>query len=336
MLSAGLCVRGRLSAAILFAFTTAVLAGCGGGGGGTSSLPQAPAPPALSSPAPSSDGSTTINITQTMLNSLPTFTDLKYRVFPVRSTGVSRQTMGTVFPLQLGNHGGHVLPTAQQHEVFINTTASAVGSPQTFQTNLSNSTFVHVLDQYVASTSNNRYPVNATLLSAGISVFSNMVSQNQLFTVLHAAVATTHLSGYGHIYNLFLKPGLDTCFDFGPCYSPDVPSQFTFCAYHGSITFSDVGHVIFTVIPYQHTAGCGDDFPGLTLPNAVPIDDTATTVSHEESEAITDPDINAWFNDQFGLEIGDNCAGFRASESLNAHTYLIQPEYSNSVHGCFF
>lgn len=330
-------VRARFGAAIALALFAGLLTACGSRGGATTSSPLPPAQPPATSTAPptSGDQTTTITVTQTTIDSLPRFSDFKFKIFPVRS-GTARQPMATAFPLQLSNHGGPHLAAAQNHDVFINTSAATVGNPQTFQANFSSSTFVHVLDQYVGSTANNRYPVNATLLAANISLFSSLISQNELFTVLHTAVATTHLSGTGHIYNLFLRPGLDTCFDFGTCYSPDQPSQFAFCAYHGSITFSDVGHVIFTVIPFQHTPGCGDDLPGLTSPNAVPIDDTAATLSHEESESITDPDSNGWFNDQFGFEVGDNCGGLRATENLSGHSFLIQPEYSNAVGACFF
>jgi len=325
-------IRGVFGAAIITAVTASVLTACSGGG---SSLPQAsqiPQLPAAGTPSTSNSNVVTINVNQ---SAVPSFSGFKVHVMPVNTSGTLRKPMGTVFPVDMTFHSGHVLPTAQMHEVFINTTAAAVGVPATFQANFSNSTFVHVLDQYAGSTANNRYPVNATSFIMTLSTFSNVISDNQLFTVLHSVVATTHLSGYGHMYNLFLKPGLDTCMDFGGCYSPDNPSSFVFCAYHGSITFSDVGHVIFSVMPYQHTPGCGD--VGLTVPNPVPIDDTAATLSHEESEAISDPDPGGgYFNDNFGYEIGDLCAPYRATESLNAHSYLIQPEYSNSVHGCFF
>jgi hypothetical protein len=329
--------RARLGAAIVFAFAGSVLAACSGGGGG-SSLPQVTQPAAPSAPSTSNNNQlVTVNVDQSTVNSLPSFSAFAFHVMPVNQSGTVRKPMSTVFPVDMQFHGGHVLATAQNHEVFINTTAATVGNPQTFQANFSNSTFAHVLDQYAGSTASNRYPVNATLISASLSTFSHVISVNQLLTVLHSAAALTHLTGYGHIYNLFLKPGLDTCMDFGPCYSPDNTSTFVFCAYHGSVTFSDVGHVLFSVMPYQHTPGCGDDFPGLTLPNPVPIDDTATTLSHEESETISDPDPGGgYFNNNFGFEIGDVCATYRANESLNSHTYLIQPEYSNAAHGCFF
>jgi len=327
-------IRAVSSAAPVFVIA-GLLAACSGGGGG-SSLPATTQPPGSGTPGTTNSNQIiNINITQSTLNSMPSYTDLKYHVMATNPNGAQIKPLSTVFPVDMQFHGGHVVPSAQMHEVFINVGSATVGSPQTFQANFSNSTFVHVLDQYAGSTTNNRYPVNATLISATLSTFSNVISENQLLTVLHTAVATTHLSGYAHVYNLFLKPGLDTCLDFGPCYSPDNAANFVFCAYHGSVTFSDVGHVLYSVIPYQHVSGCGDF--GLTVPNTVPIDDTASTLSHEDSEIISDPDPGGgYFNDQFGLEIADACAGFRATETLNAHKYLIQPEYSNSVHGCFF
>ncbi len=329
-------IRVGFSSAFAAACIASLLTACSGGG--NSSLPQVAAPqqPALSQPAPSS-GSTTLNITRSMVAALPSYSAFKYHVLPVQK-GTVRKAMATVYPVDVNYHGGAVLPASLQHEVFIDTTAAAVGTPQTFQANFSRSSFIHVLDQYTGASASNRYPVYPYTYSVNLAAFSNVISQNELFTVLHAAAAHTKATGYGNTYNLFLAQGLDTCIDLTTsCYSPDNPPTFTFCAYHGSITFSDIGHVLFTVIPYQHTPGCGDDFPGLTTPNPTPIDDTASALSHEQSEAISDPDPGSgWYNDNFGYEIGDTCIGYRAYENLNGHQYLIQPEYSNATHGCFF
>jgi hypothetical protein len=108
-----------------------------------------------------------------------------------------------------------------------------------------------------------------------------------------------------------------------------------FCAYHASVDFADLTptHVIFTIIPYQDLPGCGDNgLSGNSVANS-----TATALSHEFSESVSDADPNTgWFNSVFGAEIGDLCNTFRATETLNTHKYIIQPEYSNAVHGCFF
>jgi hypothetical protein len=138
-----------------------------------------------------------------------------------------------------------------------------------------------------------------------------------------------------------IPPGTDVCtLPEAVCYSPDVPSTFRFCGYHGSVTFSDIGHILYSVEPYQNVPGC--TVSGV-LPNGVLIDSTATVLSHELFEIITDPDLDAWFDrddlDLWGAEIGDICQ--RASFSydtplLNGRLYEIQPEYSNADHACVF
>jgi hypothetical protein len=159
-------------------------------------------------------------------------------------------------------------------------------------------------------------------------------------------------SGYGHIYHIFIPPGVDMCLvspSATQCYSPDNPSTWYFCAFHGSIDFSDVGHVLFSVEPYQNVPGCSVP-PG--SPNGQLKDSTDNVLSHESFEAISDPDGDAWWVQAGtvlnGEEIGDNCirsAYFPQWNSyfwdygvvrLKGHPYTIQPEYSNEVHGCAY
>ena len=67
-----------------------------------------------------------------------------------------------------------------------------------------------------------------------------------------------------------------------------------FCGYHNHI-----GNVYYAVIPFANCGGCV--FPGQFL-------DTLTEVSsHEFAEAVTDPALNAWWEDGAGDEIGDIC-----------------------------
>lgn len=206
-----------------------------------------------------------------------------------------------------------------------------------------------MVDQYVASTANGRYSTGASVF-ASYSFFAgdNVISQNALLAIVHAAVvklgASTH-NGYGHIYHIFLPKGVDTCFDFANvCYSPDVPSSFVFCAYHGSVTFSDIGHVILSVEPYQNVPGCQGAPPD---PNGILADSTNAILSHELIESITDPDPpTGWVSfsslDTAGFEIGDLCQplGNKARQflypvlSLNGHKYELQLEYSNTYHAC--
>jgi hypothetical protein len=41
-----------------------------------------------------------------------------------------------------------------------------------------------------------------------------------------------------------------------PIRAPDNNATFAFCAYHSSVDFSDVGHVLYSVQPYQNVPLC--------------------------------------------------------------------------------
>jgi len=314
-----------LAPPIAIAIACSVAFGCGGG----TSITQLPQ---TSNLANTPDG---VPITNAMLANRSSFSDFRYHMTPVLPPGTLSKPLGVVFPLDMTKGSGKVLTATTQNDIFVNTTSAAVGTPTTFQSNYNLSTFISVLNQYDGVTSAGKFPVG-TSFTASVATFTNMISQDDLFNVIHAA-AKLGGTGYGHQYHVFLAKGLDTCFDFGPCYAPDIgPPTFVFCAYHGSLTYTDIGHVIYSIMPYQDVAGCGD-FGLSGLPNVSPIDSTATTLSHETAESISDPDPNTgWFNSTFGMEIGDVCNSLRALETLNGHKYVIQPEYSNSAHGCFF
>ena len=62
---------------------------------------------------------------------------------------------------------------------------------------------------------------------------------------------------------------------------------------------------------------------------------SADSVAHEFMEAVTDPHLNAWY-DQNGAEIGDKCNfNYQACVTLkNGGMWQIQSEWSNSINGC--
>jgi len=246
--------------------------------------------------------------------------------------------------------GGPIIPFAVSHAVFINpggacTIASCWGDPEHFLDDVGESDFVHLLDQYTGITARDRYTVGSRAVLTD-PILENPLSESDLVAILHGVVAQTGLAGYGHIYHLFLPPGVDTCFDppFNHvCYSPDVPATFVFCAYHDSKDLPDFGHVVFTVEPWQGPgSGCED--PAQGAPNGQLIDSTDDTLSHEFSETISDPDGTAWFNGTalplLGAEIGDECLFLgpngliEPTFKINKHLYRVQSEYSNAKHAC--
>lgn len=258
------------------------------------------------------------------------------------------------FPADLSKFdpNGAVVPQATLHNIFINQPPSAWGNPVGFLNDLNHSNFIHIVDQYVGVDFDGRYPVGQSF-SATVTPASgfpnkpqNIITFNQIVGLVHGAGSITG-TGYDHIFNVFIPPGADTCFPTNPpnqvCFSPDNPNSFVFCAFHTSGTFSDIGHVLITVIPETGVPGCGTFQPSA---NGLVADSVDSSLSHEVFETITDPDGDAFIVLGGGAlqfeEIGDVCvsafsdagAAFDPTFKVGGHLYSIQLEYSNRRHGC--
>lgn len=248
------------------------------------------------------------------------------------------------YPGDLIYNGGAVVQSATSHSVFVNCQASCGINPNRFLTDLNESPMMHITDEYVGAYGNNRYPTGTaswkTLPHAKTLYDADMMA-------LAYEAAAVHGTGYGHIYHIFLAPGQDVCLaPTAPlqCYSPDNQNTFYFCGYHSSFD-AGIGHIIYTVEPNANVSGCQVQGPS---PNGLLLDSAYDILSHELFESITDPDGDAWWN-SFGLgvygeEVGDECqasglgsTGFTYGDvTLNGRKYEIQPEYSNSLHGCTY
>jgi hypothetical protein len=254
------------------------------------------------------------------------------------------------FPADVSYQGGPVVEFAESHAIFMLPNGKCEisqcwGDPEGFLRDLAGSELIHVADQYVGLREGNRYTVGRR---AKVSFTPPPVpfTDADILTVVHAVASATGQAGYGHIYHVFLPPGTDECFDatFTVCYSPDNNSTFGFCAYHASADFSDIGHVLYSVEPFQNVPGC-QDRPG--TPNGQLVDSTNDALSHELFETITDPDGTAWWNSTpsviglLGEEIGDECVfiappafGDPSVFTIGRKLYAVQLEYANSKHGC--
>jgi hypothetical protein len=136
--------------------------------------------------------------------------------------------------------------------------------------------------------------------------------------------------GMNHIFLLYTSSGEGSCFD----QRSSSCAYVQYCAYHSFIWASPP--VVYGNLPYGNTSVC--QLPGTPSPNGFPVADAVTSgASHEISESITDPLLNAWFTST-GLEIGDLCAydygtnsfdAANANQAWNGHFYELQTEFDN-------
>ena len=156
--------------------------------------------------------------------------------------------------------------------------------------------------------------------------------QTELLKVLKVKGWT---AGLNRMYLLFTAKGLGSCMDAGgkSCSTPGSG----YCAYHSHTTLNGVP-VVYGNLPYAYPAGCSGTS---NSPNDnVDADTESTGLSHEVSEAITDPESSAWFTAQ-GNEVADLCAynygvntydGGKANQFWNGHYYEIQREFDNHLY----
>jgi len=335
----------RSSPSLIFWFVILSLSfvGCSGANsGGSLMMPQSPQQPSATS-SPSGLDVREATLTEADAAAAASATGLQVHEMKLSSSGVSPMTT-IAYPGQLTFHGGAQLVSTVQHAIYLNCPDGScwggAQAPTQFLNNFANSTMIHQVDEYIGVATNARYPVGATV-AVGETLFENVLHMNDMLRYIHVTavfLATNNLcspcTGYGHEYHVFLPQGIDVCNDFGGCYSPDHVSTFSFCAEHGSIDFPDIGHVIFSVEPYQAVQLC--QLNG-TTPNGTLIDSTSTALSHEIFESITDPDpqkVPAWYNPNTGDEVADECRPFLVVVHLGAQDYEIQQEYSNNYKAC--
>jgi hypothetical protein len=132
-----------------------------------------------------------------------------------------------------------------------------------------------------------------------------------------------------NMFFVFTPALVGSCFDS----SGSECAYTAYCAYHGTTNSG----AIYANQPYAAHGGCDQgEYPNGSSNQADP---TINVVSHEHNEAITDPQLNAWY-DQGGSEIGDKCAwlfgplqgpaGGEYNQTINGHHYFLQMEWSNT------
>ena len=227
-------------------------------------------------------------------------------------------------PPSLTNHGGPVLGSVEVVPIYWGG-AWASGTEAQLSTQLDGffdfivtSPYMDLLHEY--STASTTIQHGRRLSSARLTATEpgtvvggvRQVTDAQVQTALQGWIAAGAVPATtaNTLYFVFLPPNVVSLL------GTDRSCQ-TFCGYHNHI-----GGVYYALIPYANCNGC--QFPGQFL-------DTLTEVSsHEFAEAVTDPALNAWWEDGAGDEIGDICN----RQTTRMGGYLVQTEWSNSQNAC--
>lgn len=174
------------------------------------------------------------------------------------------------------------------------------------------------------------FPASGCPLYSGLS---ECLTDAQIQTEINNVIASKGWVKNGtNMFFMFTPQNVGSCFDSG-----GVTCAYTaYCAYHGTANSG----AIYANQPFAAVSGCDEG----QYPNGSNhADPTINVVSHEHNEAITDPQLNAWYDAQ-GNEIGDKCAwkfgtvsgpgGAEYNQTINNHHYFLQMEWSNSGSNC--
>jgi hypothetical protein len=167
------------------------------------------------------------------------------------------------------------------------------------------------------------------------------LTDSQLQTEIEHFVQADHLPTTQHdVYFLLTPKGLGSCMGTSPDSGCSLGGSATgYCGYH---RYTSDGSVDYALIPYNAVPGhCQSNHP---RPNGNSADPALSTVSHELSEMITDPDGDAW-TDGAGNENGDLCittfskaiggsGSRRYNETIAGGHFYLQDEWSNATERC--
>jgi hypothetical protein len=178
--------------------------------------------------------------------------------------------------------------------------------------------------------------------SCTVSGYSVCVTDQQIKTEIQNVItAAGWPDGESSLFVLMTPDAVAECTTYND--NDCIPG--THCADHGAFTGSDSSPVVYAFVPFAETDGCAG-IPLNPSPNGDAADPTVNLISHEMSEAITDPYGGGWFAGDPTHEIADLCAwnfgnplgtapnGQAYNEVINGHDYYLQQEWSNDGSHC--
>jgi hypothetical protein len=246
-------------------------------------------------------------------------------------TDAPPQRGASVFPASygsgtLGDHGGHEIPFAAFFAIYWNSTVAgssgSQGEPdlrtqvQDFVSAFSNSSDYTIIRQYGSHDA-----IAGTLAWVGDFVDSQprqtSFSDSKVRSYIAGLFSRGVTADANTVYGVYFPAGMKITTQGGTSCS-------AFCGYHGHFAYNDKD-IKYAVFPYTDCRAC-------TVSGKAVADILTIVTSHEIREAVTDPDLNAWY-DAAGYEADDKCAWHNLYQTSSGR-FWVQPEYSNADRGC--
>lgn len=135
------------------------------------------------------------------------------------------------------------------------------------------------------------------------------------------AYLSTHAFNDSTVYEVFIPSGsYSSSGSSTSCGGPNL----AYCAYHGHFT-SGGNDVKYSIEPYPSCSGC-------KVSGWTDAQNQEHFVCHETREAVTDPDLDAWY-DRRGYEADDKCA-WSPTPFIGTGGFGYQYQWSNADSGC--
>lgn len=118
-----------------------------------------------------------------------------------------------------------------------------------------------------------------------------------------------------------------------PVYSDQPRGTAGYCAWHSSGTINGIQVEFGFFFNLDGDPGCDPQAPS-SVNHSQGLSALANVSGHELSEMLTDPQLNAWY-DQQGNENADKCAWtFNGLVTIGGQSWKIQQNWSNAANGC--
>jgi hypothetical protein len=255
----------------------------------------------------------------------------KVHVFPARGANRLATRAGSSL---VYHSGGRVITAAKVVDIFWGPSFSNAASPDSvyaqtliaFRNQFGTTPEFNTITQYYQNLGSGNQFITLANLAAGTADWFD--SSTPPTNVTDAAVQgevqrylATHAVDYNTVYEVFIpSTSYSSSGSSTSCGGPSL----AYCAYH-SYYGSGATAVKYSIQPYPSCGGCS--VSGWTAAQ-----NQEHFVCHETREAVTDPQLNAWF-DRSGAEADDKCA-WSPTPFIGTGGFGYQYEWSNAVRGC--